>query len=381
MPRQQFNIYNLVRGIIFMRSNYRKTWDSLYLKVESTVHTLKARRGGRVRRNKVKDRYDFNTKEFKDIVIPYWRKYGIRPKKYWWETFTERDKVMDPRYFPNDLFYGKIVPYYSNMMFRRCSEDKGRHNVSFPNLKRPETIAKNIAGVFYGSNMQIITFEECLNKCLDQGREFVVKPSIDSGHGRLITFCDPNTLTKEKLIQTLEDMKANFIIQKTVKQHSILSQLNPTSLNTVRVMSFLFEGEVHILSCVLRMGASGEKVDNIGARGYACRIMNTGNLEKLAINRQGDWVAENSAGTLFEQIQVPKFKEIIEIVKEEQAKMAHFKIIGWDFAVDEEENPILIEFNVFPGNNQITCGPTFGDLTERVLQDVFIDKSLRHAQN
>ena len=40
-----------------------------------------------------------------------------------------------------------------------------------------------------------------------------------------------------------------------------------------------------------------------------------------------------------------------------------------------------IEYNVCPGMNQITCGPNFGTLTERVLEDVFITKSLRYAQN
>ena len=29
----------------------------------------------------------------------------------------------------------------------------------------------------------------------------------------------------------------------------------------------------------------------------------------------------------------------------------------------------------------MTCGPTFGELTERVLEDVFIGKTYRNANN
>ena len=43
--------------------------------------------------------------------------------------------------------------------------------------------------------------------------------------------------------------------------------------------------------------------------------------------------------------------------------------------------PVFIEYNVCPGSNQITCGPTFGDLTERVLEEVFVKKTLEYAQN
>ena len=42
---------------------------------------------------------------------------------------------------------------------------------------------------------------------------------------------------------------------------------------------------------------------------------------------------------------------------------------------------MFIEYNVCPGANQMTCGPTFGNLTDRVLEDVLIKKKLAYIQN
>ena len=40
--------------------------------------------------------------------------------------------------------------------------------------------------------------------------------------------------------------------------------------------------------------------------------------------------------------------------------------------MDKTGDPVLIEFNVHvPGQNQEICGPTFADLTEEVLAEVF----------
>ena len=71
----------------------------------------------------------------------------------------------------------------------------------------------------------------------------------------------------------------------------------------------------------------------------------------------------------------------METVRTLHVKMAHFKIIGWDIAIDRQGRPVLIDLNTPPGQNQHSCGPTFGDLTERVLEDVFLTKSLKDGKN
>ena len=74
-----------------------------------------------------------------------------------------------------------------------------------------------------------------------------------------------------------------------------------------------------------------------------------------------------------------EFDKIIETVKRLHPTLPYFSIIGWDYAVDDCGDPVFIEFNTMPEPNQISCGPTFGALTDDVLRDVFIDKSRKNA--
>jgi len=112
-----------------------------------------------------------------------------------------------------------------------------------------------------------------------------------------------------------------------------------------------------------------------------CGVNMDGTLYPKACTKKRDWVEASPDGALFAQIRIPAFDKIIDIVKREHVRLPHFRLIGWDFTVSPEEEPILIEYNVCPGANQMTCGPTFGELTERVLEDVLIRKSLSGSQN
>ena len=321
-----------------------------------------------------------NDKEYKSIVVPYWQRFGQRPRQYWYSLFCVRSKQMDPRYIPDDMWFARVLPYYSNMQFRRAYEDKCMHSVLFPELSRPKTIVMNIAGVFYDGSFRIIGKEEAVQTCLRE-HEFLIKPSIDSGEVRLITFLFGDEVNRDAIQKTIDSLQSNFMVQEVVQQHRVLANLNEKSLNTIRVISFLFEGEVHILSTILRIGGMDSRVDNVGAGGYACKINPNGRLDRYAVNRLSQWVEDHPSGAVFYDTEVPSYEKVLELVRRGHKKLAHFKIIGWDFAINIAGEPIFIEYNVCPGQNQRTCGPTFGDLTDKVLEDVFIKKSLAGSKN
>lgn len=65
---------------------------------------------------------------------------------------------------------------------------------------------------------------------------------------------------------------------------------------------------------------------------------------------------------------------MLDIIKQYHIKLAHFKLIAWDFATDKDGNPVLIEYNLrFQVINflEMNNGPLFGDLTDEVLKEVF----------
>ena len=70
-------------------------------------------------------------------------------------------------------------------------------------------------------------------------------------------------------------------------------------------------------------------------------------------------------------------KNVKSLVKSAAMRLPHFKIISWDIAISEEYKPIIIEYNVantIPDINQIGAYPFFGELTDKILEEVFKGK-------
>ena len=185
-----------------------------------------------------------------------------------------------------------------------------------------------VSSCAYSSEMLPISFDDAVSRVLSFKNECLIKPSIDSGEGRLIKFFEPRLINTAEIENTFKTMGANFIVQAGVKQHEELAKLNPSSLNTIRVVSFFFENNVYVLSCILRVGAPNSKVDNVGAGGFACPIQTDGQLNTKAVNRRAEWVEENSAGVKFAEIKVPCFDKVIDTVKNAHKRLAHFKLWG-----------------------------------------------------
>jgi len=52
----------------------------------------------------------------------------------------------------------------------------------------------------------------------------------------------------------------------------------------------------------------------------------------------------------------------------------HFRLVSWDFAINEEGHPVMIEANLNLGEldfHQLNNGPVFGEDTKKILDEVF----------
>ena len=367
------------RGWIDLRSAARTKLDGLYDWFERKYRVTEYRRAAARRKKLLGGGYDCR-KEYREKVLPYWKPYGVRPGRIWYRLLSHYSHEVDPRCIPDDLWFDRILPYYSNSSFRRFGEDKNYLSVWFPDARLPRTVVSRVAGVYYDENFRFLTEPEAVRLCADTGR-FVLKPSVDSGEGRQIRFFDGADSSAAAVEAAFARMGDNFIAQEIVEQHGTIRRLNPDSLNTLRIITFLFENEVRVLSAILRIGGKGAKVDNIGAGGFACAVNPDGRLSRFAINRRSERCETTPDGVRFDSVTVPGYGEAVRTVRRLHQRLAHFKIIGWDMAINENAEPVLIEYNTAPGQNQYCCGPTFGDLTEKVLTDVFLTKEFRNSRN
>ncbi len=351
-----------------------RSLDRLYVKIRMEKLAREKTAYAKKRVKMIHGGYKGSGKEWKEKVLRYWERFGIRPQKYWYAIYCNGMDHYDPRYIPDWLWYRRIIPYFNDITMRRAYTDKCIYNRLFPDVTKPDTVVKNIAGYYFnGDKDEMISREEAERICM-QEEHLIIKPAVNSGRGKRIQFFDRDEGNKS-IGEIFSDLRMNFVVQRIVKQHPDLAKINASSLNTIRVMSLRFKGETHILSAQLRMGGINARMDNVSAGGCACNIKPDGWLSEFSVNRKSKWTDKHPCGIYFRDIRVPNFSGITEAVKKLHAELPYFGIIGWDFAVDEKENPVFIEFNVMPEQNQIgSRHPAFGDLTDKVLEEVFIAK-------
>lgn len=172
----------------------------------------------------------------------------------------------------------------------------------------------------------------------------------------------------------LDEYRQDYVIQECIVQHSQYEEFNSSSVNTEKIISFLFKGNVYILTSILRVGAPGSCTDTASTgSGYTVGIGSNGRLNDKGYSIYGDIRYKNANGKNFSDIKLVGHEAICNIIMSAHKMLPRFGIISWDFAVDKCGDPILIEYNLnYPDViiYQMNNGPLFGNLTAEVLSDV-----------
>ena len=115
---------------------------------------------------------------------------------------------------------------------------------------------------------------------------------------------------------------------------------------------------------------------------YNAEILPDGHVSQKLCLDEGCWLDNSREKIIDENLVIPGTDRLCDTVRRIHPRVGQFKWIGWDFTVDEDGDPLLIEFNTDPGDSaQRVCGrPLFGDMTDRVLEDYFADRSLESFQ-
>lgn len=304
---------------------------------------------------------------------------GIRLDKKWFDLFgvfaqmSNTDNALLHTFIPHDIYYKYIDSYYSDA--RKCGfvDDKSLYGLYFNDVLQPRTVLaiEHVGGnaLYLDENYRILSKRQAKD-VIKSSEQLIVKESTCSSGGKGVWFYDD-----ECSIDKILESKTPLIVQEIQNQHSALNKLHEHSLNTIRIISLILDDEVHILSSILRMGQGGAKVDNASSGGIFCGISNDGKLKKCAFDCNGNVYTQHPQGAKFEDVVIPNYDKCVEIVKSIAPRMSAFSgLCSWDLAINQNAEPVLIEANMTFGEvdfHQMCNGPIFGELTNRVLKEVF----------
>ena len=315
----------------------------------------------------------------KERILKLWEPYNVKIDWRWYNFFNSipSDTKNIEYYIPHDIYYTLIDSYFSDIRKAKVFDDKNMYDMYFNDIFMPRTIVRVMNGIIMDDKYQFITLKEAVTKCTAEG-QVIIKPSTDSEGGQGIMFWD-NTIPQSKLEDVISVNNGNLIVQEIAKQCDTLNHLHKDSINTVRVISLIHNGEVKILSSILRMGVNNAKLDNAAAGGIFCGIKSDGQLKECAYNTKGMIYHEHPQGGKFSQYHIPNFHKCTELVQTLAPRLSHIsRLCSWDLYIDDQNQPRLIEVNLSYGDvqlHQITNGPIFGDMTPEILGEVFSNKT------
>lgn len=309
----------------------------------------------------------------KEIQGFYLDVIGEKIPLYGHEYFYSRNGVFSKYYIPSSLYLCELLPKANDQCMTPFYGDKNSSELLFPGENVVHSILKNINGYFYYEN-EPVSEEEAILRCQNL-KDVILKPSRESkGNGvRLISVTDGIVDEDGKTIgQLFKKYKKNYLIQNRIHQHRDMAALNPSSLNTMRILSYRSGMEVLIIYSVIRIGRMGQVIDNQSAGGLSTTIDKDGKLGKFSYGKVGsDNIEVTDTGIRLEGYQVPSYKKAIDFVKRLHYHLPYTDLVGWDVAIEENGDPVLIEFNTKPGLSQSAFASGMGEYTERIIRELW----------
>ncbi|WP_413516474.1 sugar-transfer associated ATP-grasp domain-containing protein [Photobacterium phosphoreum] len=303
-------------------------------------------------------------------------KYGIKnPKslkcknmlspltgRFWNYRYQSVCGIESDKYLSEPYFYNKLEAKVNDFGLNEFFDHKG-YLSNILNSNTIPTIANCIAGTIYDNDNEVIVFNDLvlLLEQLPSNSEFVIKRSIGTGGGNSVEIGVANHIVP--FLKTYFNAKYDFVIQPVITQHDDLAIFNPSSINTVRVMSFAYQGNVYPVSTVLRMG-NGGRIDNSAAGGISIGVDNTGKLRDFAIDHDFKKYYQHPATAIkfSDGYFIPYFNELLDLVKDKHRCLKSHGIVSWDLTVDNDGNMSIIEYNAGWGEinfHQANNGPIF----------------------
>lgn len=252
------------------------------------------------------------------ILFEFYRKSGKERSKY----FTKRRYFKFIKTFDKETFYRLIE---KPLMYKEYAQFLNRDVLYVNALVNDE---------------KIIDF-------FDKHQEVIMKP-VSSEQGMGVCKVFSNDIGK-----LLSEKGKRFILEEAVKNCIEFEELNPSSLNTLRVFTVNEKGKCEIIAMMLRCGINGSVVDNWGAGGVVYPIdLKYGIVEGKGVDKKGNkYIYHPGTNKIMLGLQIPRFDDLCKYALQIAGYNANVKYAGLDIAITPTSFT-LIEVN-FPGGHDI----------------------------
>ena len=140
---------------------------------------------------------------------------------------------------------------------------------------------------------------------------------------------------------------SGYILEEKLNQQELIDKLNPSSLNTLRILTLLEkQGNVNLHTATIRLGRAGSFLNNASRGGLLVYVdPETGIVGKGLIGKgfgSGFYDEHPDSKLKFAGMKIPFWEEIIRLCSEAARCFPHCRDLGWDIAITPD-GPVFVE--------------------------------------
>ena len=313
-------------------------------------------------------------------ILDFWKPYrDVSSEMQWFEFYNwcSDGKADIKRYIPDSIHYAEVDFFFTDPRRSYELDDKNLYDMFFHDVRMPRTVMRKCKGQLLDKDYHVITIDQAVELCRQEGY-VISKPARNTEGGKGIHFIDFSKENAEEELRRCLLYPYDLIVQEVIKQHDAINKLYDQSINSLRIMSIMLDGKVHIVSAVLRMGRDGAKVDNTSHGGLAIGITPEGKLRETAFDKTGKKYLKHPQGAVFKDYPLVGYDRCEALIRSLAGRLVSTtSLVSWDLAIAPDGEPMIVEVNLtFGGVNihQMCNGPIFGDMTEEILSKVYLGR-------
>lgn len=148
------------------------------------------------------------------------------------------------------------------------------------------------------------------------------------------------------------------VVEDVLQQHEEMNRMNPSSINTLRIVTILNETGPHIVYAHIRIGNSDRPVDNLHSGGMFAPIdLDRGVIQYPAYDKARHTYQEHPrTHTTIQGFAIPYWEEAKAMCLEASQIVPQMRYVGWDVAITPT-GPVFVEGNNLPGYDILQMPP------------------------
>lgn len=267
-------------------------------------------------------------------------RYGAKPVDYWRFQFWRKSASECNKYLTSMR--------YSNA-YKRLKRELSNNNISGDKFAEYRLFAEFIKREWI--EVTKTTPDTMIESFIQKHYCVIAKPNKgEQGKGVMKIFAND-----KEAIHILLRAKANddYVLEECLVNTPEISKINPSSLNTIRATTFVDKnGDTHILSIILRVGAPGSHVDNWGAGGVGYNFdVETGICNCMGLDKKNhSYICHPGSNFKMVGFELPDYTDLKKYVLRLVKVVPQAWYVGWDIAITPNGYD-LIEMNCPAGHD------------------------------